>query len=269
MGYSITEEHSLARWLGQLTRENTILATVMKIELAVATLLIIGGGMYYFTAGSPTLLWIGGALAVIATGHWWKQYENDTTASHVERGRAGELRITHLLEKHTQDSALIINDVTLRFGRTKAQIDHIVIAENGIFVIETKNWAGTLHGTENDDHWVQVKQDKKGNEIEVHLGNPIVQNERHCAVVRDILAARNTSWNDVISIIIIVRRTTGIDVRSTTPVIHPNDIADCIQRHPSSKKYSMDEMRAAVDALLPGGWRRVTEPDEKEENFNR
>lgn len=258
MGYSISEEKSLAHWLAQLSKENSLLAYVMKAEIIGAALLLVVGAILFFTVGHTPTLWIGAILAILALGHWWKRYENDHTARHVARGREGEMRITHLLEDTTDDDAIIMNDITLRFGRQKAQIDHIVLARNGMFVIETKNWTGDLYGSENDTTWQQRKHDAKGKEIEVTLGNPIVQNARHCEVVRSMLQAKQCDWPDLFSVIIIARASTGIHVRSATPVIHPRDVGVCITQHPSSRTYDLAALRQAVDALLPGGWSAVT-----------
>jgi len=49
----------------------------------------------------------------------------------------------------------VFNDVLLstRYGST--QIDHIVISIYGIFVIETKNYRGWIHGNEKSEYWTQ------------------------------------------------------------------------------------------------------------------
>ena len=40
-------------------------------------------------------------------------------------------------------------------GKT-SQIDHIVINSEGVFVIETKNYAGRIYGNDNQLEWTQV-----------------------------------------------------------------------------------------------------------------
>ena len=62
------------------------------------------------------------------------------------------------------------------------QIDHIAITEYGIFVIETKNYSGTICGKENAEEWIQYLGNKK-----YYLKNPIHQNYGHYKIVKNII----------------------------------------------------------------------------------
>ena len=55
------------------------------------------------------------------------------------KGRIGEHRVAHILDRLPKDRYRVINNLLLRTssGNT-TQIDHVVISEYGIFVIETK-----------------------------------------------------------------------------------------------------------------------------------
>jgi len=59
------------------------------------------------------------------------------------KGRAGEKMVKRILRKLDHERYWVIHDVTVHteYGDT-TQIDHIIIAETGIFVIETKNYEG-------------------------------------------------------------------------------------------------------------------------------
>lgn len=67
----------------------------------------------------------------------------------------------------------------VRVGR--AQIDHIVIKDKIIFVIETKRWSGRIIGNKNDDEWQQILG---GNSY--WCRNPIKQNEYHIQQLKKI-----------------------------------------------------------------------------------
>lgn len=65
------------------------------------------------------------------------------------------------------------------------QIDHILIRPNGVFAIETKNWAGRILGREDDDHW-SIMLNRK-----LYLQyNPVRQNKAHCEQVRRIIGEK-------------------------------------------------------------------------------
>ena len=72
------------------------------------------------------------------------------------KGRIGEQRVAHILGRLPKDRYRIINNLLLRTssGGT-TQIDHVVISEYGIFVIETKFYKGWIYGGESSEYWTQ------------------------------------------------------------------------------------------------------------------
>lgn len=69
------------------------------------------------------------------------------------------------------------------------EIDHIVVNPYGIWVLETKNWKGEIHGSIDDTQWVhrteyQTKSEK----------NPIKQNEKHVRIIKRLL--RNSQFRN-------------------------------------------------------------------------
>ncbi len=66
-----------------------------------------------------------------------------------EAGWAGEKEVVKLLESKLSDDYILLNDLFLRGGG--GDIDHIVLAPSGVFVLETKNWSGEI--TCNGDEW--------------------------------------------------------------------------------------------------------------------
>src|SRR5208283_273658 len=66
-------------------------------------------------------------------------------------GWEGEKQVAKLLSSKLSDDYLLINDLYLHNGD---DIDHVVLAPSGIFVLETKNWSGDI--TCNGDAWQRV-----------------------------------------------------------------------------------------------------------------
>jgi hypothetical protein len=248
----IKEEHNLATWLSSLSRETGVLRIVMIVEAAVALLLLITGIVLLVLHGSKTILIIAGVAVFFAAGHWMKLYENYKTTRNVSAGRRGELHISDKFEKGLDDDHYIINDIDLRFGRIKSQIDHMIIGPKGIFVIETKSWAGHLCGNETDNTWKQTKFDKQGKEIKIDLKNPIVQNKQHMETVELLLQAAGIEWPDVFSVVILTRRDTEFDIDSVTPVLRPDDAVEYAARLQPSRVYSGKEIADTVEAFMPG-----------------
>lgn len=63
------------------------------------------------------------------------------------------------------------------------EFDHILIGQNGIFLIETKNFSGTITVTNSGD-WIQEK-----NGISKGIKNPIQQCNRHEALIKSIVGS--------------------------------------------------------------------------------
>lgn len=67
------------------------------------------------------------------------QRSRDTT---WRRGAIGEYRTAQFLKKHLRDEAMVLHDRAL--PDSKANVDHIVIAPSGVWIIDAKNWRGVL-----------------------------------------------------------------------------------------------------------------------------
>ena len=80
-------------------------------------------------------------------------------ALRTSKGRIGEHRVAHILGKLPKDRYRLINNLLLRTssGGT-TQIDHVVISEYGIFVIETKFYKGWIYGGERTSRAAKTKQ---------------------------------------------------------------------------------------------------------------
>ena len=64
-------------------------------------------------------------------------------------GWQGEKQVAKLLSNTLSDDYYLLNDLYLRDGG--GDIDHIVLGPNGVFVLETKNWSGSISC--NGDEW--------------------------------------------------------------------------------------------------------------------
>ena len=87
-------------------------------------------------------------VGLLVCGRWWSHkfellIEESLREPRLwQRGCEGERVVGELLESSLPDTFHVFNDVHFP-GRT-ANIDHIVIGPSGIFVLDTKNWRGTV-----------------------------------------------------------------------------------------------------------------------------
>ncbi len=98
------------------------------------------------------------------------------------KGKIGEGRVNSILGK-LPEGYIILKDLLLETDKGTTQIDHVVVCEKGIFVIETKNYDGWIYGSENQKYWTQVIYKTKNK-----FFNPIWQNKGHISAIKKGLA---------------------------------------------------------------------------------
>ena len=114
-----------------------------------------------------------------------------------DRGKKGEFYVSQVLGDSIDGVKQIFNDYKFISNGKSVQIDHIFINKNGIFVIETKNYKGSIYGNEEQQEWTQVLA--YGN-VQNKFYNPIKQNNSHIYKLQKFLP-KNI---DVISIVVFI-----------------------------------------------------------------
>ena len=167
------------------------------------------------------------------------------------KGRIGEHRVAHILGRLPKDRYRVINNLLLRTSSgSTTQIDHVVISQYGIFVIETKFYKGWIYGGENSEFWTQNIYGNK-----YTLRNPILQNAGHVRVLRQMLK----DYGDIPFIpIVAFSRQATLGVSSGTPVIYWNQIRKVIGQF-KEKRIAPDAVNGIYNKLIESNI-----PDSKE-----
>lgn len=98
------------------------------------------------------------------------------------KGYIGEKRIHRVLEKLGEEYR-IFNDIYVpKQDGQLTQVDHVVVSQYGVFVIETKNYSGWIFGSEKQKNWTQTIYKKK-----TRFYNPILQNNTHIKALQYFL----------------------------------------------------------------------------------
>ena len=139
------------------------------------------------------------------------------------KGYFGEKSVAFFLSKLEEDKYKVINNIMLKIGDKTTQIDHVVISNYGIFVIETKNYNGWIIGNEYDDNWKQVIYKRREK-----LHNPIKQNYGHIQALKEVL--NEYSNLNFISIIAFITRA-DLKVTTKTDVVYTVNLAKTIRKY--------------------------------------
>lgn len=100
----------------------------------------------------------------------------------IIKGAVGEIAVAIALKFLKKEEYKVIHNVTLYNNGYKSQIDHIIISNYGVFVIETKHYKGWIVGHEYARYWTQVIYRHKS-----RLYNPILQNKGHVKSLKVLL----------------------------------------------------------------------------------
>jgi len=103
----------------------------------------------------------------------FKIYEEMSSA---ERGLIGEINTVIELELCVLKGfkGEILHNLEFRTSGSTNQTDIIFVTPKGIFVIENKNYSGSIHGADNKDKW-ELRTYRKN----YYFNNPIRQNQTH------------------------------------------------------------------------------------------
>jgi hypothetical protein len=82
-------------------------------------------------------------LVVAAVVGWRLRFRPSEQARTWQRGAAGERRTARLLERLTRDGYVVFHDLAV--PGSDANVDHLVIGPSGVFVIDSKQWTGSVH----------------------------------------------------------------------------------------------------------------------------
>ncbi len=136
----------------------------------------------------------------------WKEKRRRNVQEEIRRkvaeaGQKGEESVACLCEEICREyGGALFNDFCFEDENGySSEIDHILITRGGIFVIETKNWNGTISGNPSDEFITFMHAD--GKHVKRYR-NPILQNESH---IRHLKRRLYPSTQERISMVIFVK----------------------------------------------------------------
>ncbi|MFC2154464.1 nuclease-related domain-containing protein [Candidatus Altiarchaeota archaeon] len=171
-----------------------------------------------------------------------------------QTGSMGEEDVLSHLEK-LDDNYNVINGLVVPPNR--GDTDHIILGPNGIFVIETKNYAGVIHC--DGDDWTREKIGRGGTPYPLEIGSPSNQVKRNAKVLKDfvlehqseIFKEREAPHLWVNSIVVFTRKDVILDLKnSTVSIVEVEDLADYIESQESEYELSKEEVKRMGYTIL-------------------
>jgi hypothetical protein len=163
---------------------------------------------------------------------------------HIYRGGwQGEKEVSTLLSHTLSDDYYLLNNLYLRDGG--GDIDHIVLGSNGVFVLETKNWSGTVSC--NGDEW---QRSGKRN----FSGSPSRQVKRNAARIKQIFD-NNPELKSlgiwVEGIVVLTNNHATLHVSNpTVPVLRLSQVPNHIVAFRSSRSLSREQLEVIGKEII-------------------
>lgn len=159
----------------------------------------------------------------------------------VPKGVAGEKHVANILSKLPQEEYKIINNLLISQHGNTTQIDHVVVSEYRIFVIETKFYQGQIYGGSNSDYWTQnIYGNKYG------FRNPIHQNHGHIHALTALLPDIHP---DLFIPLVTFSRQASVSCADNKTVVYWDELNDVIRSY-QRKWLTSDETEKAYEILL-------------------
>jgi len=110
------------------------------------------------------------------------------------KGKILELMIFNKLVELFPDSKIYKNVIVPKMYGENTEIDLLMIDKTGIYIIEAKNYSGTLYGDWSKDKISIIY--KSGQEFE--LNNPVIQNSNHFKHLQSISSLKSSYFHNVV-----------------------------------------------------------------------
>lgn len=159
------------------------------------------------------------------------------------KGKYGEAKISLKLKRLSSKKYKVINDVLIRNLSRSSQIDHIVISNYGVFVIESKHYKGWIFGHESSSYWTQTLYKKK-----YKFRNPILQNWGHINTLKTVLS--EFLFIPYYPIVVFTGNAKLKKITSEVPVIEANKLIRYISKYSTTEYISNEDVDQIYQKLV-------------------
>lgn len=159
------------------------------------------------------------------------------------KGKIGESRVAGQLEKLNNEEYKLLNNLIINTEKGSYQIDHVIVSIYGIFVIETKNYKGWIHGSENSEYWKKTFYKNK-----TRFRNPIKQNRAHIYALKSLFS--NYKNIRYYPIVVFTSDAELKNVYTKTPVVYDYLITKTIVEKEKEKILSKEQIENITEKLI-------------------
>ena len=226
--------------------------TLMGAFLFVLSLLAVLGGFYNVDGNARIIIWTVGCIGIFFGIFLTRYYYQKFCIIHS--GVLGEKKAQKFI-RGLPRGYRVISNLKVCFKGQSAEMDLVVIGENGIFVIETKNHNGTIKGTIEDKNWCQYKTGRGGGHYQKEFYNPTKQVATHVYVLSKFLKSKGIDvW--VQGLVYFANSEARVQVK--TDIGHPlfaasyngeQELINYICTYHNERQFGKDKMKRVAEVL--------------------
>lgn len=159
------------------------------------------------------------------------------------KGWFGETLLHHYLRRHLdQKLYVVLHDIMLPTAdETTTQIDHIVVSQWGVFVIETKTYSGWIFGDKYEPQWTKVHFNRKD-----RFQNPLRQNYKHIATLSECLGIPKEYFKTIVAF----SGECKFKTEMPEEVMLFAEVPDYIKSHSEDNMIPPEQVQEVVDTIL-------------------
>jgi len=226
----------------KIKASSSYLKNKTRTSLAKAVLCILIFGLVLFavmfrviSAWQINMIDMGGLtfllVPAIAAAYYTRKYNI------YKGGWQGEKQVSKQLTSTLSDDYYLINDLYLRDGG--GDIDHIVLAPAGVFVLETKNWSGKI--TVTGDEWYRAGKKNA-------TSNPSRQVKRNATRIKHIIdnSTKLRGFNVwVYGIVVLTNRYANVQLNNpSVPILQLPQVPNYITAQGRNRRFSREQLEA-------------------------
>ncbi len=103
-------------------------------------------------------------------------------------GKKGEIEATNIICSVLRNNDRLFTNVRIQYQDKPAELDNVIVNSFGVFIIEVKNYNGSIYGNEEDYEWVKYHTSKAGKTYSKIVRNPIKQVKRQIYVLKNFIS---------------------------------------------------------------------------------
>lgn len=120
---------------------------------------------------------------IVVLAYASEDQRNSAESGQKIAGIRGEQLTSRILSELLDSEDVLLTNVQIAYGDMETEIDNVIINRHGVFIIEVKNYSGTLTGGAYDFNWIRIKCSRGGKLYRNPVKNPIRQVRRQIYIL--------------------------------------------------------------------------------------